>query len=102
MIDMVAAEAVLHGKVKGTARRAMTTAVAMRAVLLMTLMADAGYAEVLAALFGDLAAGAVARAVRVPTGTVVVHVAGGGRPGAAGRLRDMVLAGVDAEHQEHG
>ena len=56
VIDEVAATVVLKGKVKGAARRAMTCALAIRFTLLMTLMAaDADYAEVMAALLGDLA-----------------------------------------------
>ena len=57
VIGEIAASAVLGGKVKGTARRAMTPALAIRFILLMTLMpADADYAGVMAALLGDLAA----------------------------------------------
>ena len=54
VIDEVAAQVVPRGKVKGTARRSMTMAAALRAVLLMALMPEAGYGEILAALFGDL------------------------------------------------
>src|SRR5271156_4852493 len=55
VIGEIAASAVLGGKVKGTARRAMTPALAIRFILLMTLMPDADYAGVMAALAGDLA-----------------------------------------------
>jgi len=55
VIGLVAAQTVPRGKVKGSARRSMTMAAALRAVLLMTLMPDAGYGEILRALFGDLA-----------------------------------------------
>ena len=68
---MVAAEAVPHGKVKGTALRCMTMAAAVRAVLLMTLMAEAGDGEVLQALFGDLALLPWHVPFGVPTGTVL-------------------------------
>jgi hypothetical protein len=51
VIGQVARAAVLKGKVKGKARRAMTAGLAIRFVLLMTLM-DADYAEVMAALIG--------------------------------------------------
>jgi hypothetical protein len=54
-IDEVAAQVTQRGKVKGTVRRSMTMPTALRAVLLMGLMPDAGYGEVLAALFSDLA-----------------------------------------------
>ena len=40
---------------KGKARRAMTPGLAIRFVLLMTLMGTADYAEVMAGLLGDLA-----------------------------------------------
>jgi hypothetical protein len=55
LIDQVAASVELQGTVKGVARRAMTPALAIRLILLMTLMPDADYAEVMAALLGDLA-----------------------------------------------
>jgi hypothetical protein len=55
VIGQVAEQVVPRGKVKGTARRSMTIAAALRAVLLMALMPEAGYGEILAALFGDLA-----------------------------------------------
>ena len=54
VIDEIAAQATLSGKVKGEARRAMTAALAIRATVLMSLMPDAGYAEVMAALASDL------------------------------------------------
>ena len=54
VIGQVAARVIPRGKVKGSARRSMTMAAALRAVLLMGLMPAAGYGEVLAALFGDL------------------------------------------------
>ena len=44
----------LEGRVKGTARRAVSPALAIWFTLLMTLMPDADYAEVLAILLGDL------------------------------------------------
>ena len=55
VIDEIAAQATLAGKVKGKARRSMTAAAAIRATVLMALMPDADYAGVLAAVFGDLA-----------------------------------------------
>jgi hypothetical protein len=54
VIDRVAVQVVPQGRVKGTARRPVTMAAALRAVLLMALMPEAGYGEVLDALFGDL------------------------------------------------
>jgi len=54
VIDEIARTVLLGGKVKGAARRALTPALAIRLTLLMTLMPDADYAEVMAALLGDL------------------------------------------------
>jgi hypothetical protein len=69
MIDEIAAAVTLDGKVRGSARRAMTPALAIRFTLLMTLMA-ADYAEVMQALLGDLALVPWQRRYRVPTATV--------------------------------
>jgi hypothetical protein len=55
-LDVMPAVVEQAGKVKGVARRAMTPALAIRFTLLMTLMPDADYPEVMAALLGDLAA----------------------------------------------
>ena len=101
VIDLVAAQTVPRGKVKGTARRSMTMAAAVRAVLLMGLMPDAGDGEILSALFGDLALLPWQAEFAVPTETVLCtwrHAAG---PEPLLRLRDMVLAASDAEHEEH-
>ena len=71
VISEIAASAVLGGKVKGTAQRAMTPALAIRFILLMTLMpADADYAGVMTALLGDLAGVPWQRPYQLPTATV--------------------------------
>ena len=101
VIDQVAAQTAPRGKVKGTARRSMTMAAAVRAVLLMGLMPDACYGEILSALFGDLALLPWHVPFAVPTDTVLAtwrHAAG---PEPLLRLRDMVLAASDAEHDDH-
>ena len=101
VIDQVAAQTAPRGKVKGTARRSMTMAAAVRAVLLMGLMPDACYGEILPALFGDLALLPWHVPFAVPTDTVLAtwrHAAG---PEPLLRLRDMVLAASDAEHDDH-
>jgi hypothetical protein len=87
--------------VKGTARRAMTMAAALRAVLLTGLMPDACYGEILAALFGDLALVPWHVPFAVPTGTALATWRRAAGPEPARRLRDLVLAASDAEHQEH-
>ena len=61
----------------------MTMAAAVRAVLLMTLMAEAGDGEVLQALFGDLALLPWHVPFARADGHGARHVAGRGRPGAA-------------------
>jgi hypothetical protein len=100
-IDQVAAGVVPRGKIKGTARRAMTMPATLRASLLMTLMPEAGYGEVLAALFGDLAAVPWPVPFTVPTATVLAAWREAAGPEPLQRLQDMVLAASDAGHSEH-
>jgi hypothetical protein len=101
LIDQLAASVRPCGTVKGAARRAMTPGLAIRLVLLMTLMPDADYTEVMAALLGDLTGVPWARPYRVPTATVICtwRTAIGAAPLEA--LRDALLAAVDAEHRTH-
>lgn len=70
-IGRAAARIKLEGMAKGAATRTMTTAFAVRAVLLMTLMPEAGYGEVMTALAGDLAVVPWARPWQVPSDTVL-------------------------------
>ena len=99
-IGKIAAGVTLRGKVKGAARRAMTPALAIRFTLLMTLMpSDADYAEVMAALMGDLVAVPWQRPYTLPTATVACTWREALGPAPLEQLRDLVLAGVDAEHQ---
>jgi hypothetical protein len=101
VISEIAASAVLGGKVKGTARRAMTPALAIRFILLMTLMpADADYAGVMAALLGDLAVVPWQRPYQLPTATVASTWRDALGPVPLERLRDLLLAGIDAEHRD--
>jgi hypothetical protein len=97
-IDEIAGQSVLEGKVKGTARRAMTPALAIRLTLLMTLMPDADYAEVMAGLLGDLPLVPWQRPYRVPTATVACTWRKAVGPRPLQRLQDMLLAGIDGEH----
>ena len=102
VIGQIAAGVTLQGKVKGVARRAVTPALAIRFTLLMTLMpSDADYAEVMAALMGDLAAVPWQRPCTLPTATVACTWREALGPGPLEQLRDRALAGVDAEHRDH-
>jgi hypothetical protein len=101
VIDEIARSVRLRGeKVKGTARRAMTVALVIRLVLLMTLMPGADYPEVLAALLGDLAAVPWQRPWQAPTPTVASTWRDAVGPEPLQALRDRLLAAVDAEHRE--
>jgi hypothetical protein len=100
VIDEIAQTVRLRGKVKGKAKRAMTPGLAIRLTLLMTLMPDADYAEVMAALIADLAAVPWQRPYALPTATVVSTWRDALGPEPLEQLRDRLLAAVDAEHHE--
>lgn len=102
VIDKVAAGVTLKGRVKGTARRAMTTAMVIRLVLLMTLMPGSCYAEAIAALLGDLPLVPWHRRYLVPTPAVACTWRDAAGPAPLEQLRDRALAGIDAEHRQHG
>jgi len=101
VIDRAAAGLRLDGKIKGERLRAMTPALAIRFVLLMTLMPGSAYPEVMAALFGDLAGVPWHRpwAPPSPAAACAWRDAIGAEP--LERLRDLLLAAVDTEHQDH-
>ena len=99
VIGQIAAGITLTGKVKGKARRAMTPALAIRLILLMTLVPGADYPEVMATLIGDLAAVPWQRRYVLPTATVACTWRAAVGPGPLQDLRDLLLAAVDAEHQ---
>ena len=101
VIDKVAAGVTLDGRVKGTARRAMTAAMVIRLVLLMTLMPGSCYAEAIAALLGDLPLVPWHRPYRVPTDAVACTWRDAAGPAPLEQLRDRALAGIDAGHREH-
>jgi hypothetical protein len=99
VIGQVAAQVIPRGKVKGTATRSMTMAAAIRAVLLMALMPEAGYGEILSTLFGDLAQLPWQVPFTVPTDTVLATWRDAAGPQPILVLQDMVLAAADAEHR---
>ena len=100
VIDELARAVTLKGKVKGQVRRAMTPGLAIRFVLLMTLM-PADYAEVMAALIGDLAGVPWRRPCALPTATVASAWREAIGPEPLEQLRDMLLAAIDAGHRVH-
>jgi len=101
VIDQIARAVTLDGRVTGTARRAMSPALAIRFTLLMTLVPDAGYAEVMDILAGDLALVPWQRPYRVPTAAVACTWREAIGPVPLERLRDLVLAAIDGEHRGH-
>ncbi len=101
VIDEIAAQATLEGKVKGKARRSMTAAAAIRATILMALMPDADYAGVLAAVFGDLALVPWQRPFRVPTPKVLGTWRAALGPAPLAALQARLLAAAGGEHRDH-
>jgi hypothetical protein len=101
VIDEIAARAALPGKVKGTARRSMTAAAAIRATILMALMPDADYAGVLAAVFGDLALVPWQRVFQVPTAKVLGTWRAALGPAPLAALQARLLTAVGGEHRDH-
>jgi len=101
VIDQIARSAALGGRVKGTARQAMSPALAIRFTVLMTLMPDADYPAVMEALLGDLVLVPWQRPCRVPTAAVACTWREAIGPAPLERLRDLALAGVDGEHRSH-
>jgi len=101
VIDEIAGQATLTGKVKGKARRAMTAALTIRASIVMALMPDAGYAEIMAALLGDLVLMPWQHPFRVPTPKVMSTWRTALGPAPLAGLQDRVLAATGAEHRDH-
>ena len=101
VIDETAAHVTLAGKVKGKARRAMTAALTIRASILMALMPDADYREILTTLLGDLVLVPWHRPFRVPGPKVVSTWRAALGPDPVTGLQDRLLAAVDAEHRDH-
>ena len=101
VIDQIAARTALAGKVKGEARRAMTAALAIRATVLMGVMPDADYGEVMAGLLGDLVLVPWQRPYEVPTGKVLSTWREALGPAPLAALQARLLAAVEAEHRDH-
>jgi hypothetical protein len=101
VIEQAAADLRLNGKVKGERLRVMTPALAIRLVLLMTLMPGSAYPEVMVALSGNLAGVPWHRpwAPPTPAAACAWRAAIGAEP--LEWLRDLLLAGIGAEHQDH-
>jgi hypothetical protein len=100
-IGEIARTLTLGGPVKGAARRSVTPALAIRMTLLMTLIPDSDYAGVMSALIGDLAGVPWQRPYQVPAAAVACAWREAIGPRPLERLRDLVLAGIDAEHRGH-
>jgi hypothetical protein len=99
VIDEIAAQATLTGKVKGKARRAMTAALTIRASVLMALTPDADYAELMAALLGDLVLVPWQRPYQVPTAKVLSTWREALGPAPLADLQARLLAAVGAGHR---
>ena len=92
VIDRVAAGVTLKGRVKGAARRAMTAAMVIRLVLLMTLMPGSSYAEAIAAMLGDLPLVPWHHRYQVPTPAVACTWRDAVGPAPLEELQDKALA----------
>jgi hypothetical protein len=102
VIGKVADGLTLKGKVKGKARRAVTAAMVIRLVLLMTLMPGSCYAEVIAALLGDLPLVPWHRPYKEPSPAAACTWRDAVGAAPLEQLRDRALAGIDAGHRRHG
>jgi hypothetical protein len=99
VVDQIARSAVLDGRVKGAARRAMSPALAIRFTVLMALAPDADYMDVMETLLGDLVLIPWQRPCQVPTAAAACIWREALGPAPLERLRDLVLAGIDGEHR---
>jgi hypothetical protein len=100
-IDRVAAGVRLTGKIKAKARREMSIAFTIRAVLLMTLMPDADARQVMATLLGDLLAVPWRREHAVPSGTVLSRWRTAIGEAPLQQLKQQWLAAVNAAGADH-
>jgi len=99
-IDRIAADVRPTGKIKAVARREMSVAATIRAVLLMTVMPDADHREVLTTLLGELSAVPWRRAHAVPSGTVLSTWRAAIGEAPLQQLQRELLAAVGAEHRD--
>ena len=91
----------LADPVTGARTRLLTREFVLRAIVLMTLMPDADYTEVMTALAGDLAAVPWATAWHVPSPRVFSGWRRAVGPGSLEDLQDAVLRSAVAEHRQH-
>ena len=99
-IERIAADVRPTGKVKAVARREMSVAATIRAVLLMTVMPDADYREVLTTLLGELTAVPWQRPHTVPSPTVLSTWRAAIGQAPLQQLQQEVLAAVVTEHRD--
>ena len=99
-IERIAAGVCPTGKIKAVARREMSVACTIRAVLLMTVMPDADSREVLTTLLGELTAVPWRRAHAVPSGTVLSTWRAAIGEAPLQQLQRELLAAVGAEHRD--
>jgi hypothetical protein len=99
-VEEVAGRAVLDRRfVKGERERLLTRAFMIRAIVLMTLMPDAGLREAVLALAGDLAGVPWARPWRAASERALGDWRNALGPGPLGELQSVVL---EASRREHG
>src|SRR5258707_12920535 len=79
----------------------MTAALTVRATVLMALMPDADYGEVMAAVLGDLVLVPWQRPFRVPGSKVMSTWRTALGPAPLAGLRERLLAAAGAEHRDH-
>ena len=100
-IDRIAADVRPTGKkIKAVARREMSVAATIRAVLLMTLMPDADHREVLTTLLGELTAVPWQRPHAVPSPMVLSTWRAAIGEAPLQQLQQELLAAVGTEHRD--
>ena len=99
VIDEIARAVTLAGGVKGAARRAMSPALAIRFTLLMTLVPDGDYTEVMDILLGDLVLVPWQRPCAVPTAAAACTWREAIGPAPLEQLQGLLLDGIDGEHR---